>query len=234
MHKDIQEDPDTLERYLRHRLGPEEEADFEARYLSDQALLDELELSERLREGLRDLATVDARRESAPPNRGILSWFLTPQYAAAATVLLLISVAISTALFQQVGNVAAYPLAGTFNATRVVPLMAVRSAGGNNGGPTISTTPGEQLIFLMDAGPEPYPAFRATVSRRDAGNDAEPVWQSDGLTPGYQGLIALAIPSARLPPGDYVVTLQGRPGSGPGAPEPTFAGELRFTVDAGN
>jgi hypothetical protein len=227
MQREPERDPDLVEHYLRHRLSPDDEAAFEARYLSDPELLDELELSEKLREGFQDVAKVDAFRQPARRRPALMSWFRTPQYAVAATVLLLISVAVSTALYRRIDTGSSVLMSGTFVKTQIVPLMTVRSAG--DPGPSISPAAGEQLVFLIDPGPEPYPGFTATVSRRDLSEGAEPVWRSEQLEPGYQGMLALAIPSARLPVGAYRVILEGEPGTGDAGTAPVS--ELRFNVE---
>src|SRR5690606_35731028 len=90
------------ERYLRGALTPEEEQQFEEAYLADSALLDELELTERLRDGLK---TVGEARVSphgaAHSSRPWQSVLASPRYAVAASVLLAFSLLSSAVLLVQ-------------------------------------------------------------------------------------------------------------------------------------
>ena len=89
MDKEYTKEQLIVDRYLRGDLTDEEAARFEEYFLSNPDVLDELELTEKLRQGLEDVTTVESVREPEPEATTPWSFFRTPQYAAAATVLLL-------------------------------------------------------------------------------------------------------------------------------------------------
>jgi hypothetical protein len=62
-------------------------------------------------------------------------------------------------------------------------------------------------VLLLDPGFTPYDEYRATVVRR---NDAAERLSVAGLTPSYEGLLAVVVSSRLLTPGDYDVVLAGR------------------------
>jgi hypothetical protein len=224
-------DPLLIERYLRNALTPEEEAAFEEHYLANPELLDELEISDRLRQGFKDIATVDSQREPARPKPGIMSWLATPQYATAATVLLLMSVVFSGMLYQRVDQLPDPSLATDFTDTRIVPLFAVRGAPDDR--TVIEVASGEQLVLLVDPGPAPYADFRAEVFREDGDDTTAAVWTGEALLPGYQGMLVLAIPGDRLATGNYQVRIAGRRDGLPPGGELEAVSEQTFRIGSG-
>ena len=83
----------VIERYLQGKLPPDEQEAFEEAYLGDPELLEELELAEKLKQGLADL---NAKNAIADPRSR--PW--TSYYAMAASVLLAVSVAFSVSLYR--------------------------------------------------------------------------------------------------------------------------------------
>src|SRR5262252_7885366 len=114
----------VIERYLKGELTAEEETEFEEAYLGDPDLLDEIELVERLQGGLKKLkASGGVARHRGAWFRGLA----TPQYAAAASALLALSLVVSSALYVQ--NLAlrqGQGLVANGAVTRIVPLLGVR------------------------------------------------------------------------------------------------------------
>ncbi len=192
-------DHSVIERYLRGALTADEEAAFEEAYLGDPVILDELESAERLRQGLQELDA--AGRLERSRRTGI--WLASPQYAAAASVLLAVSIVISAALYQENRNLRSVELPQTGQLTRVTPLFAVRGASPNE---ITEPAQGELTVLQLDPGFAEYDAYRAVLERRN-GASSEVVWSRSGLV---RNELAIALPPSALPPGEYETRLEGR------------------------
>lgn len=199
----------VIERYLQGTLTAEEEQAFEEAYLADSELLDELVLTEKLREGVRRQAGHREGSPSAPPAARRTAWrslLGSPRYAAAASVLLGISLLGSGALLVENQRLRAggRPAAGT--PTRVLPLVAVR---GERPNLVPAPAPNEWTVFLLDPGFADFDTYRATLARRGAGA-SEQLLRLDDLEPNYEGLLPLGLPGRLLTPGRYEILLEGR------------------------
>jgi hypothetical protein len=194
----------VIERYLKRELTADEEKDFEETYLGDPDLLDEIELVERLRDGLKELKASGG----VAPRRG--AWFrtlATPQYAAAASMLLAASLVVSGALYVQ--NLAlrqGQNLVANGGITRIVPLVGIRG-----GSEIVVEAPdaSELAVLLVDPGFTRHDSYRAVVSRRSNETLTE-IWAADGLAADFQDQIAISMPSRLLTPGDYEIAIAGR------------------------
>ncbi|MBN1240552.1 MAG: hypothetical protein JXB36_18765 [Gammaproteobacteria bacterium] len=199
------EERQIAERYLQGKLRDEEERAFEEAYLGDPELLDDLILTEKLRHGLR----LDGDSRAGPSRRtGVAgSLFASPRYAAAATVLLALSAALSGTLYVQNRDLrdAAGQGSGA-SVTRLLPLVTVRGDGANEIGRPAAD---EWIVFLVDAGFTEYDEYRATVFRL-ASDAEERVRQLDGLAPTYDGMLPVGLPGEALSPGEYRIVAEGR------------------------
>ena len=116
----------TVDRYLRDALTDVEKAAFEERLLWDNELIDEVDLAERLREGLQAAAK---EPDGEPARPSLLDWlsslFMVPQYAAAASFLL--AAVLTTAVFvSPIGSDGSSNDAYTAQ-TEIIPLLVTRS-----------------------------------------------------------------------------------------------------------
>lgn len=190
---------DLVDRYVRGDLSDEESAAFEAFYLSDQETLTELEIAEKLQFGLKDAAAQGRLEASSRPG-----WFVravtSPQWATAASILLVLSLGYTGLLQRQLES------APDVAAPQLVPLITTRSAAPTT---VVPQAPDGWLVLLVDSGFEPYSDYRAAVL--DA--DGQPIWEVGGLQPGYEDLLAIGVDGSVLRPGRYDVVLQGRSGS---------------------
>lgn len=201
-------DHQVIERYLQGRLTSTEQEAFEAHLLSDPVVLDELELTERIRQGMQDIGDPDQLRSSVAgngPPRWL--WMLSsPRYAAAASVMLVASLVFSGAVYRQnVDLREAQPLVAQSSVTRRVPLQSVRGAAANV---VPARSDEEWTVLLVDPGLE-YAVYRASVMRREQEASVE-VWQQSGLEVGYDGDLAIGLPGRVLTPGEYEVRIAGR------------------------
>jgi len=204
MKRESIEEQLIVERYLQGKLSPTEEAAFEETYLGDPELVEQLELAERLKGGLSDLA--ERGELPAPPSRRWPALLHSPQYAAAASVLLVGSLIVASLLYvENAALKSSVPAVTQAPPYRVLPLYAVR---GTQGAVIAPADDGEVLVLLVDPGPAEYTRFRAAV-RRAAEPTAEPIWVTGAIEPGYEDALAIGVPSERLPPGDYEVVIEG-------------------------
>jgi hypothetical protein len=221
-------DHQVIERYLRGALTPNEEKRFEEAYLADPDLLAEIELVEHLRQGLKSHGA-DARQQvrgSAAPTW--LRIMTSPQYAAAASVLLAVAVVFAGALYRENLSLRSTP---SFAAvpTRTIPLLTVRGDGG-------TVVPAAErndvlTLFALDPGAPEYDTYRATI-RRVGSESPEMVARIDGLTIGYLRTVDVGVPERALTAGDYEFELEGRMNDW--APERAYepASRIPFTIEA--
>lgn len=203
----------VVERYLRGALSPEEQEAFEACYLADSEVLEELELAERLKQGLESVEEEGGVEPfSGPPGRfhhlvvPVLAALATPQYAAAASVALVVSLVFSGLVYQENQRLTGEGLSAG-SASRLEPIFAVRGAAD---GRTISSgVDGESVVLLLDPGPTGHASYRATVNRLTSGVPEEVV-RISALEPGFQDYLAVSIPGGLLTEGEYQVLIEGR------------------------
>jgi hypothetical protein len=200
-------DHQVIERYLKGKLSAAEEQEFEEAYLADPKLLDEIELVERLGDGLKR-----HKASGAIAPRGGTAWFralASPQLAAAASVLLVVSLVLTGALYREnaslrdsLANGAGLPLG---RVTQLLPLLPVRGA------PLITIDAPDAnglAVLLVDPGPTPHDLYRVTISRRE-NQSSTAVWTADAVA-GYEDQLAISLPGRLLTPGDYDVVAEGR------------------------
>lgn len=194
----------VVDRYLQGKLDDGELAEFEERLAWDEGLLEEVELATKLREGLR-AQYADSEYTATDDARGarLLRWFAQPQYAAAASFLVGVTLA-TLLMIGDSGPVATVPTAGM--RTDVVSLDVLRGTGA----PTISVDRDAWTVLLIEA-PDTNASYRVTISTaRPSGKE---VSVQAGLAPSFGGAIALGVPGGVLPPDAYVLTLERRSGA---------------------
>jgi hypothetical protein len=199
-----------IDRYLQGALSNGEEAAFEERLAWDQDLIDEVDLAERLREGLQ-AAVADDQFTSNTGNFGIVSrltgLFAVPRYAAAASFLLAVILTSGVLLnpFTQDDIEPGGPVA----VTEIVPIFAVRS----DVGQTVAVNRDAWTVLLVDVVGS-YDSYRVTVREDIPG--AKPFLIQDGLLPTYPDALAVGMPGAALAGGPYVLSLEALQESGAG------------------
>lgn len=193
----------VVDRYLQGTLSGGEVAEFEERLTWDRKLIDELDLAERLREGLREVTragsyTVAADRASI--GDWLSNLFSVPQYAAAASFALAVTLTAGV-LLNPLGAVR-----GTdgFQATptEIVPLVVVRGATAS----PVVFSPGTQLVLLVDVTGS-HASYRVTIRADRPGASA--FWTQDDMLPTYLESLAASLPGSLLEAGPYVLTVEG-------------------------
>jgi hypothetical protein len=99
----------------------------------------------------------------------------------------------------------------------VVPLSPERSAPGATPSTRISLSSSDLLVLLLELDATDFPAYRATLT------GGKTVWNVSGLRPDGQGSLTLALPAARLQPGDFTVRVEGLPAGGSPVPVADFS-----------
>jgi hypothetical protein len=204
----------VIERYLSGRLTEEELVAFEERCLWCQETLDDLDVAERLRDGLRGAKAAQTATSARGPVARVL---LSPQWAAAASVMLVVSLATTGYLLNQ------DPSSPQGLATaQVYSIEATR--GSDAPSAIVRVAPEDRWVVLL-VYPElgRHNSYMAALQRSD---EAQPVWQIDYIPPGTTDSLALSVPATLLKPGDYRLRISGRNGSPPG----DTVGEVVFRV----
>jgi hypothetical protein len=199
-------DHQVIERYLSGTLTADEEQAFEEAYLGDQELLDQVQAAERLREGIKELDRAGGLERLRTPARW-RQWLASPRYAAAASVLLAVSVGFSTMLYRENVDLRATGSSQASERTRLVRLEVVRSGGDPR--EILAPELDERTVLQLDAGAVAYDTYRGTVMRRD-GDRSETIWSRADLVAESDETVLIGVPGRALPPGDYEARLEGR------------------------
>ena len=201
-------DHQVIERYLAGTLTADEEQAFEEAYLEDPVLLDELQAAERLREGLKDVAAGGGLERSRVPK----GWLASPQYAAAASVLLAVTVVFSTVMYRENQALREQTLLVDSTVTRFETLETLR---GGNEKEIPAPDPAELVLLFVDAGPTRYDSYRGELVRLD-GASTQTIWSAGGLEPTSYGAIGIGVvPGRRLTPGSYEASVHARMNTSP-------------------
>ena len=192
----------AVDRYVAGTLSDEEIAEFEERLVWDQALMDEVDLAEQLRSGLR--AALAKNEVASASGAGIgdrlSSFFQVPTYAAAASFLVAVGLTSVAMLAYQPTNDLS-PADGHLP-TEIVALYATRSSEAVQ----INVAGNAWTVLLVDA-PSSYTRFRASVHRRD--DDEAEIWSQNDMLPTYPDSLAIGMPGSALAAGAYILTLDG-------------------------
>ena len=193
----------VVDRYLRGTLSGGEVAEFEERLTWDRELIDELDLAERLRDGLRE-ATGEGSYTVAADRAGIGDWlsnlFSVPQYAAAASFAL--AVALTAGVLLNPFGAGRGTVGFRATPTEIVPLVVVRGATTN---PVVFSA-GTQFVLLVDVTGS-HASYKVTIRADQPG--ASPFWAQDDMLPTYLESLAVSLPGGLLEVGPYVLTVEG-------------------------
>jgi hypothetical protein len=206
-------DHQVIERYLSGTLTADEEQTFEEAYLSDQELLDQVQAAERLRDGIKELERAGSLERLRTPARW-RQWLASPQYAAAASVLLAVSLGFSAMLYRENVDLRGTGSSQTSERTRLVRLDVVR---GDDVREISAPQLDERTVLQLDAGAVAYDTYRGTVMRRD-GDRSVTIWSRADLVAEPDGeAVLIGVPGRDLQPGDYEARLEGRMSDWPAA-----------------
>ncbi|MBT8047536.1 MAG: hypothetical protein HKN57_07295 [Xanthomonadales bacterium] len=197
-----------IERYLEGALSIEEQQAFEEQFLSSGELLDQLEAAERLQQGMHDVMAVQKAHIPEKATSRVAAFMRTPHYAIAASILVLFAVGLSGALMQENARLTEINTDRVVP-TEIIPLVTVRSASDSGLNTLVLGDSARQFVMMLDPGFESFSHYRATVYQLKRTGKPAMLWQVDEMLPGYEDMLALAVPSSFLEPGDYQIQLEG-------------------------
>lgn len=195
------EDRELINRYLANQLSDSEVAVLETRIVADPGFRNEVELTEALRDGLREL---QSRGEIAPLlSHRQQAWWRRPRVALAASVAVIALGAASFLIFQRMDS------GHEETAVAMLHFEHLRSAGA---GPDVvwrQTGVPTRLEMRFDVGLEPAGSYRVLVERMTDGAAVRVLEATATMTPDDEA--TLAVESALFEPGDYEITLRPQP-----------------------
>jgi hypothetical protein len=193
----------VVDRYLQGTLSADEVAEFEERLVWDHELIDEIDLAERFRDGLR--AAERKGRETVTSDRASIGdWlsnlFSIPQYAAAGAFAVAAALTAGVLLNPFSARLSTDGFQAT--STEIVPLVAVRGA---TASPVVFSA-GTQLVLLVDVTGS-HASYRVTIRADRPG--VSPFWTQDDMRPTYLESLAVSMPGDLLEAGLYALTIEG-------------------------
>ena len=241
LHAQI-ESEEVIERYVRNQLSPEERQAFEEHFFACGECFEKLQAAERFIAGVRDAAArglLEGAPKAVPASvaGGWLRWALAAcacaavAFAALAAWLSLNRIpALDAELRQARAQLGVQRQRLTQLQQRAeardlaqanVPLVILQSSRGQAA--SIATLPPDarQLVLWVEIGPTRFRSYRLDIY--SPAN--QPIASLADLIPGPQGALAVSIPSARLPAGDFRVTLRGQD-----PPPASLLGEYRLQI----
>jgi len=234
-HREIEE-RQIVERYLAGRLTAAEEERFEEHYLSCSECLDQLELSQAFRDGLRRAAAEDALKSAAAGRLGVVAWLVraarSPRTGLLLTAALIVAVLSLGLTLARLGALSerSSELAGRLAEARapqpntlVLPLSPERGAPGESPSARLSlpAKPG-WIVLALELVDATYPSYRVTLTRPDG----ETLWTGEGLTPNHRDALTVSLHSSFLAAGDHELRVEGRDPQG----NVTLVGRFAFRV----
>ena len=202
------ENQDLIDRYLANRLGDAERAMVETRIVGEPAFRREVELTEALRDGLREL---QAQGEVAPllrPRRWM--WSRSP-FAIAASILALVFGLSSYLLYQRLDQ-SRQEFRPASDEMVVATLRFERTRSGAEA-PDISWQQTEAPTLLemhFDVGLEPAAGYRVFLEQIDSSGDPILLLATRAAM-GPAGDVSISLHSALLRPGEYRIRLEPQP-----------------------
>lgn len=194
------EDRELIDRYLANRLSESEVTVVETRIVADPGFRNEVELTEALRDGLREL---QSRGEITPLLTHRHAWWQRPRAALAASVAVVALGAASFLIFQRMDGTGEDLIVASLRfehlrSTVTEPDVVWQQTG-------VPT----RLEMRFDVGLEPAGSYRVVVERMTDGAAILVLEAEATMTPG--GEATLAVESALFEPGDYEITLRPQP-----------------------
>lgn len=224
-------DRELIDAYLAGRLDEATRAEVEARIVGDAAFRREVELTEQLRTGLRELDAQGVLDTTTARPRG--AFWRRPTYALAASVVAGLSVLTALALYGQLqrGRAELVQLQqalgrlqpGAVSGSRVVSMVRTRATGSEPDLVLQGIAPHELIQLRFDVGTEPATAYRVSVDRIEDSNAVRLI-ELPSVATAATGEVVISVHPALMPPGDYALTLN------PAGGTPAVAEVIRYRV----
>jgi hypothetical protein len=206
-------DLELVNRYLAGQASDDEIRSIETRIVGDAGFRREVELTEALRGGLRELhrdGQLPTSLSHNPP------FWQRPSYSLAASSVAGILAILSYVLFDQLSqtrqslaSLASQLTDSTPSATSRVQVLRVAQTRGESSSPDAEWHRSQEAAVLelrLDAGLPPEPEYQLSLHRL-AGNSPVPILDIPRLFPSDDGEVVMSLHSSLLNPGDYSLTL---------------------------
>jgi hypothetical protein len=188
-----------VDRYVQGRLSAQERVDFEDHFIECPQCLEELELAEAFRTGVKDAVAVEVARQAT---LGVVARLLKARRMLALVVVCGLALPLAWwwgrsgagPSLQPQANVATYTL-GSLRAVDV---------------PALELPAGEWVTLELPAEAGAFPAYRLAL----VDGEGEALWQPGEVLPDREGLLRVTFPPGSLPRGELVLRLDGVPGGG--------------------
>ncbi|MEM9592894.1 MAG: zf-HC2 domain-containing protein [Acidobacteriota bacterium] len=192
-----------VERYVLRQLSAEQAEQFEAHYLDCPRCLEQLELTQRLHDGLREVAAEDAARQVV--GAGVLGWLRSRALRRSALAVGLCAVLATSAWLVSQGPQEP-PI------SKVVQLAQERGSAADPSR-TVLLPQEPRLLVLTIELPTPEPGSVLGRLQREG----ETVWNGAAEV-AADGSVAFGVDSATLTAGSYVLEVERPLAGGPPAP----------------
>lgn len=217
-----------VDRYLMGRLDDDEARRFERHYLSCDTCLAELETTEELVGGLRDVAAEDAARGAVA--LGLLARLTRLGRAGRAAFVAAVLAAVlapSALLYRELGDTRR-ELAATRAPQAAAAVLPLNPQRGEGDEPSrvirLGDAPGWVVLALELDRPE-HAAYRVVL--RDASGTE--LWRGDGLAPDLRDTLTVTVHGSTLAAGVYALEVAGLPVAG--LPESRPVARFSFRVE---
>ena len=224
MHSRIEQE-ETVERYVRHQLAPEDQHAFEEHLFGCEECFEKLQDMERFRAGIRDAATRGVLDHETHADAGRGTWLLWAFAATTCTTVAFVAIAawmyfgqIPTLRRELDRNVAQLTLERQARAepaptvpadggeANVALVILQASRAGEKPASAILSAGSRHLVLWVEIGPSRYRSFRLDLMA--PGN--RPIASLDRLERGPYGALVASLPVEKLPAGDVRITLTGQ------------------------
>lgn len=203
---DAAKDFATLQAFIRGRLPEDERKAFEDRLAREPALVNELEQSLRMREGLQQLRA-RGYFDAAPRRARVRPWL--PALAAAASVVLALFLWISRAPAPAPLLMASVESGAAESATSLVGAHFTFVSMRGSSVPDLDLPIQGLIEFRAAPGADPaILRYRVSLVRQQDGSAGVPVATLAGLTVGTDGYVHWYADAARLSGGRYLLRIQ--------------------------
>lgn len=175
-------DHQEILRYLRKQMDDEELAKFEVRLMNDLELLRETQREDALLDALRERQEALFCIEAKPKALGFREWLIQPMTAAAAALVLLVSI-------PTIGLQLAALREQSIEGLQIASSQYVE--GLRSSAQSLSVAGDFPMLLHIDAGPESLgKIFTVQLLQRES---ADIIFQHQGLTSGPEGYLSLLL-----------------------------------------
>ena len=221
------EDRQIVDRYLMRQLPDEEAVRFEDHYVHCQECLDQLELAEKLQQGLKRAVAGDAARVTASRQLGVLAWFArtlrSPRAGLVAMAFLAVALLPAGLLLRDLrrtGHQLEEALRPQVN-TGLFSFSPARGAPLSEQDPShvirLAADP-EWIVLSLELDAIEHESYRVILTC-----EGHEVWRRGGLRPDHRDSLTLSLHSTWLVAGDYLARVEADAPAGDATPIARFS-----------